>query len=144
MFITETQMTFHSFIYSFMYNVKFIYWTLIFARHCLDVGHLKMDRALTLSLQNLYLVAKKISKDNCITGVIMEVDHLYHGSAFESMSTISNIFVVISIFSCMSRELVLTWTDGRVFSKKVHLNQALSFSGRRKYIAWLAFLGGKR
>lgn len=43
--------------------------------------------------------------------MVMEIEN---GSAFESvaMSTISITFMIMSIISCMSRELALVWMDG--------------------------------
>lgn len=72
----------------------------------------------------------------------MEVDYLHQGSEFGFMSTISIIFVVTSSLSCMNRELVLTRTDGRVFIKKIQLNQAFQiFHLRGSILMDFPFLG---
>lgn len=67
-----------------------------------------MNRALALSLQSSYLVAKKKYTYSDIIGTIM-VGPLNPRSAFESvsMSTISITFLITSIVSCMSRELAV-------------------------------------
>lgn len=75
--------------------------------------------------------------------MVMEIENR---SAFESVSVsaISITFMIMSIISCMSRELALVWMDGKVFNKKVHLNCALSFSGSWQLNAWLAFVSDER
>lgn len=121
MFITGTQI---SFIHLFIIYLSCVE-HLLSARNHSGAGHFKRNSPLILYLLSSLLVVKSKSKDNCIYRCNNRPDHLCQGLQF--MSTIAIIIVIMSIISCTGRELVLAWTDGKVFSRNTHLNWDLSF-----------------